>query len=172
MTSAWIMPVLCFQGSMGFPGPGISLVPSPTGSGRKAMRRVTLVPGRKEHQKVSTPTYTPYTWCCCPTREGQLSWVLKTFSSHSRGRKSPCSAPFPIYPGRRCLHWLSGNPVGFLRSRIFISPLMGKKVWCEQYTLMSPSWTIVLVCETRRNEQLAMLVDLFSLPAWLWWSVI
>lgn len=50
---ALIKPMLCLQVSMEFPGPGISLVPSPTGLVRKVMRRITLLPARREHQKVS-----------------------------------------------------------------------------------------------------------------------
>lgn len=45
--------VLGFQASMESPGLGIFLVLSPTGSARKVMRRATLVPARREHQKVS-----------------------------------------------------------------------------------------------------------------------
>lgn len=44
---------LCFQASTEYPGPGIFLAPNPTGSVRKAMRRATLVPARREYQKVS-----------------------------------------------------------------------------------------------------------------------
>lgn len=52
--SAWITPVLCFQASMEFPGPGIFLAPSPIGLVRKVMRRAILVPARREYRKVST----------------------------------------------------------------------------------------------------------------------
>lgn len=61
---------------MGFLGPGISLVPSPTGSGRKVKRRVTLVPARKEHQKVSTLTVLPTLGVAVP-RGRAISLVFK-----------------------------------------------------------------------------------------------
>lgn len=76
MALAWIMPVLCFQDSMGFPGPGIFLVPSPTGLVRKVMRRATLVPARKGYQKVSTADMpSPVLDATVPTREGHPSHI-------------------------------------------------------------------------------------------------
>jgi hypothetical protein len=46
--------VLCFQVSMEFPGPGIFLAPSPIGLVRNLIRRATLVPARRDYQKVSS----------------------------------------------------------------------------------------------------------------------
>lgn len=47
---------------MEFPDPGVSLAPGPIGLGRKVMRRVTLVPARREYQKVSAADLPSLGW--------------------------------------------------------------------------------------------------------------
>ena len=67
----WLTSVLGFQASMESPGPGISLALSPTGLARKLMRRATLVPARREHQKVSFAGLHPPE-CCAAAPPGPL----------------------------------------------------------------------------------------------------